>query len=145
MKDETLEESVVGIFDKLSYSVDPDRIEVRHQVSKNNKMVIVKFTKRKDCQEVWNKKKEFKNYKMEDFGLPGQGKIVINSSIWPYCKMLLSKSKELFTLGKINNFYFSNGTIRIKITKNSFPLSISHVDDFGKHFPDIDLSPSRSG
>ena len=59
--------------------------------------------------------------------------------------MLFSKSKKLLTLGKINCFYISNGTIRIKVSENSSPLSITHVDDFGKHFPDIDLSPSRSG
>ena len=82
---------------------------------------------------------------MEDFGLPRQGKIFINSSLCPYYKMLWSKSKKLLTLGKINSFYISNGTIRIKISENSSLLSITHVDDFGKHFPDIDLSSSRSG
>ena len=143
--DETLEESVVGIFDKLGCSIDSDQTEACHQVSKNNNMVIVKFTRRKDCQKVWNKKKKLKNHKMEDFSLPGQGKIFINSSLCPYYKMLWSKSKELLTLGKINSFYISNTTIKIKISENSSPLSITHVDDFGKHFPDIDLSPSRSG
>lgn len=52
------EESVVGILNKPRCSVDADQIEGCHQVSKNNKVVIVKFTRRKDWQEVWNKKKE---------------------------------------------------------------------------------------
>ena len=82
---------------------------------------------------------------MEDFGLPGQGKIFINSSLYAYYKTLWSISKKLLTLEKINSFYISNGTIRIKISENSSPLSITHVDDFGKYFPDIELSPSRSG
>ena len=82
---------------------------------------------------------------MENFRLPGQGKIFINSSLCPYYKMLWSKSKKLLTLGKINSFYISNGTIRIEINENSSPLSITHVDDFGKHFFDINLSLSRSG
>ena len=90
VKDESLEESVVGIFDKLGCSIDNDWIETCHWVSKNNKTVIFKFTRRKDCQKVWNKKKELKNHKMEDFGLPGQGKIFINSSfalnIRCYCR-----------------------------------------------------------
>ena len=55
--------------------------------------------------------------------------------------MLWSKSKKLLTLGKLNSFCISNGTITIKISENSSPLSITHVNDFGKHFPDIDLSP----
>ena len=79
MKDETVQENVVVIFDKLGCSTDIDRIEACHQVSKNNKTVIVKFTRRKNRQKVWNKKNELKNHKMEDFGLPGQGKIFINS------------------------------------------------------------------
>ena len=53
--------------------------------------------------------------------------------------------KKLLTIGKIKSVYISNGTIRIKISENSSPLSITQDDDFGKHFPDIDLSPSRSG
>ena len=144
MKDESLEESIVGIFDKLGGSIDTERVEACHTVSKNNNTVIVMFTRRKDCQKVWNKKKELRNHKMEDFGLPGQRKIFINSSLCLYYKMLWSKSKKLLTIGKINSFYISKGTIRIKISENSSPLSITHVNDFGKHFPDIDLSPSRS-
>ena len=57
--------------------------------------------------------------------------------------MLWSKSKKLLTLEKINSFYISNSAIRIKISENSSPLSITH--DFGKHFSDIDLSPFRLG
>ena len=40
--------------------IDVDRIEACHRVSKNNKSVIVKCTRRKDCQKVWNKKKGIK-------------------------------------------------------------------------------------
>ena len=82
---------------------------------------------------------------MKDFGLTEQGKIFINSSLCPYCKISWSQIKKLRTLGKINSYYVSNGIVRIKISENSSPLSITQVDDFGKHFPDIDLSPSRSG
>ena len=138
VKDETLEESDVGILDKVGCSIDTDRIEACHRASENNNTVIVKFTRRKVCQKIWNKKKELKNHKMEDFGLPGQGKIFTNSSLSPYYRMLWSKSKKILTLGKIYSFHISNGTIRIKISENSSPLSITHVDDFGKHFPDID-------
>ena len=143
VKDETLEKSAVRIFDEVGCSIDTDGIEICYWVSKNNNTVIVKFTRRKDCQKVWNKKKELKNHKLEDFSLPGQGKIFINSSLCPYYKMLWSKSKKLLTLEKINSFYISNSAIRIKISENSSPLSITH--DFGKHFSDIDLSPFRLG
>ena len=100
VKGETLEESVIGIFDKLGCSIDSERIKECHRVSKNNNTVIVKFTSRKDFQKVWNKKKELKNPKLKDFGLSGQGKIFINSSFCTYYKMLWSKSKNYLLLGK---------------------------------------------
>ena len=56
---------------------------------------------------------------MVDFGLPGQREIFINSSSCPYYKMLWSKNKKL---EKINSFYISNDTIKIKISENSSPL-----------------------
>ena len=34
----------------------------------------------------------------------------------------------------------SNGTVKVKISEISAPISITHVDDFTKYFPDIDLS-----
>ena len=52
VKGESLEESVVGIFDKLGCSIDTDRTEACHRVSKNTKTVIAKFTRLKDCQKV---------------------------------------------------------------------------------------------
>ena len=52
VKDESLEVSVVGIFDKLGCSIDADRIEACHRLSKNTKTVTAKFTRRKDCQKV---------------------------------------------------------------------------------------------
>ena len=55
--------------------------------------------------------------------------------------MLWSKSKELHSLSKIYSFFISGDTIKIRVNGNNSPLSITHVDYFGKHFPDVDLSP----
>ena len=57
VKGETLEESVVGIFDKLGCSIYADRTEAGHRASKNNKTVTVAFIRRKDYQKDWNKKR----------------------------------------------------------------------------------------
>ena len=55
--------------------------------------------------------------------------------------MLRSKSKSLHELGKINNYncFISSSQIKIKSQESSEPLAITHVKDFEKHFPDIDL------
>ena len=43
---------------------------------------------------------------------------------------------------KINRLMVSNGTVKVKISEISAPISITHVGNFTKYFPDIDLSLS---
>ena len=50
-------------------------------------------------------------------------------------------AQKLQSIGSVDNFYISSGTIKIKITENSSPILITHLDDFEMHFADIDLSP----
>ena len=45
-------------------------------------------------------------------------------------------------MGKINNFFISGGTVKIKIDENSKPLTIAHLDDLAINFLGVDLSPS---
>ena len=45
-------------------------------------------------------------------------------------------------MGKIFSYYVSNGTAKIKIQETLEPLSIMHVSDQDKIFPDVDLSPT---
>ena len=138
---EVLEEKVLNIFDKIGCNISPDNIESCYRISKKSDTVIVKFSRRKDCQQVWQVKKDLQKMKMEDFDLPGSGKLFINRSLCPYYKVLWSKSKKLQNLGKIHSFLISGDTTKIKINENSPPLSVTHVDDFGNYFPDVDLSP----
>ena len=77
---------------------------------------------------------------MEYVDLPSQNKLFINNNFCSNYKALWSKSKKLQTLGKINSFFISDNTITIKISENCLPLSITHVDDFRKDFPNIDLT-----
>ena len=48
---------------------------------------------------------------------------------------------KVFLLGKINSFYVSNSTIKVKINENSKPIFITHCADFEECFPNVDLSP----
>ena len=141
---EVLEENVLKIFEKLGCDISPDRIEACHRVGRTTDTVIVKFSKRKDCQHVSSVKKDFKKLAMEDSESPGNNELFINRSLCPYYKMLWSKSKKLHSLGKIHSFFISGDSIKIRVNKNSSPLSMTHVVKFGKHFPDVDLSPPSS-
>ena len=78
---------------------------------------------------------------MENIDLPGQNKLYINKSLCPYYKVIWTKSKKLHSLGKIHSFFTSSDTIKIRVSENSSLLSLTHVDDFGKYFHDVFLSP----
>ena len=109
-------------FGKLGCDIPSELIEACHRISKKSSTVIVKFTKRKDCQQVWSVKKDLQKIKMEDVNLPGQNKLFINRSLCPYYKVLWSKSKKLHSLGKIFSFYISGDTIKVKVSEKQFPV-----------------------
>ena len=52
----------------------------------------------------------------------------------------MGKSKKLHSLGKIHSFFISGDTIKIRVSENSFPLSLTYVEDLRKYFPDVELS-----
>ena len=41
---------------------------------------------------------------------------------------------------KINRLMVSNGTLKVRISENSAPISMTHAGDFTKYFHDIDIS-----
>ena len=88
-------------------------------------------------------KKDLFKLNLTDIDL-GSSKVFINESLSPNCKLLLSKSKRLHAMKQIHSYYVSNGTVEVNFDKNSRPVSITHVIDFDKHFPGIDLSLHRS-
>ena len=136
-----LEEKVLKVFAKHGCDISPDRIEAYYHVGITTDAVVVKFPKQKGCQHVWSVKKDLKKLTMEELELSGNNKLFINRSLCPYYKMLWSKSKKFHNLRKIHNFFISGETIKINVNENSSQLSITHVDNFCKHFPDTDLSP----
>ena len=73
----TLEEKVIEVFKKVGFNMDSSNIEACHCFIKKNYRVIVKFSKRKDCQRVLSVKKNLQKLKMEDIALTGDNKIFI--------------------------------------------------------------------
>ena len=59
--DNSLEEKVIQVFEKVGCNIDSTSIESYHRITKRNDRVIVKFSRRKDCQQVLSVKKIFKN------------------------------------------------------------------------------------
>ena len=105
VSNENLESKVLGVFRKAGCKILSRDIEACHRLT-NNDRVIVKFLRRKDCDQVLSVKRDLRKIKLEDIGLRGSNSIFINPSLCPYYRMLWSKSKRLLDLGKINNFCF---------------------------------------
>ena len=140
--DNSLEEKVIQVFEKVGCNINSSNIESCHRITKRNDRVTVKFSRTKDCQQVLSVKKNLQKLKMENIGLTGNNEVFVNHSLCPYYHVLWSKSKVLLNMGKINRLMVSNGTAKVKISKISAPISITHADDFTKYFPDVDLSLS---
>ena len=47
-----------------------------------------------------------------------------------------AKSKKLHSLDKIHIFFILGDTIKIRVSENSSPLSLTHVEDFKKYPPE---------
>ena len=75
-------------FREAGCNIPTELIEACHRISKKNPTVIVKFSRRNDCQQVWNIKRDLRKIKMEDIDLSGQNKLFINKSLCPYYKVL---------------------------------------------------------
>ena len=50
----------------------------------------MKFSRRKDFQQVLSVKKKFQKLKMEDIGLTGDNNVFVNHSLCPYYRVLWS-------------------------------------------------------
>ena len=62
------ESKVLSVPEKVDSKIDPDNFEDCHQLSKKSDNVIIKFSRRKDCQHVLRFKKDLRNLKLEDLG-----------------------------------------------------------------------------
>ena len=132
--DKHLEAKVLSIFQKVDCTIAPEFIDDCHRLSKNSNRVIVKFTRRKDCKQVLQVKKDLKDLTADDLDLPQGTKIFVNQSLCPYYRILWSKTKRLQSMGKVNSFFISGRTKNIKIDENSKPLAITHLDSLSINF-----------
>ena len=48
------------------------------------------------------------------------------------------KTKQLYSLGKMQSFFILGATFKIKVSDESLPFFVRHADEFGKYFPEDD-------
>ena len=105
---------------------------------------VVRFLKRKDCQQILSEKKDVQMITVIDLDLPNtNNKLHLNESHCLYYCILWSKSKALFTMGKISSYFFSNGPVKINLQEQGPSIQIAHTADLEKYFPGVDLSNPR--
>ena len=124
-----VQDSHCKIFDKLNCNIVKDNLEDCHRLKGDR--VIVKFSKKKDCNQVLSVKNDLKNINMADFGFEGNGSIYINNC--SYYKVLWSWSKKLHNMGRIYSWF-------LKIYEHGDFVSVTHTYVFIKHFPDVDCT-----
>ena len=96
VKIKNLEGKVCSVFNRIGVAVNPDDIEACYRFY-NDQKAIVKFSKRKLCQQVLREKKELKNVDPSEFGFPEGTAIFLNESRAPitkYCGTNVRSSGE---------------------------------------------------
>ena len=86
------------------------------------KKIILKLSRRKDSRLVLLNKEKLKQLKPESLSLPAPVKIYINESLCPYYKKLWTKCTKLWDAKRILSFWFSNGSIRVKLVNENISI-----------------------
>ena len=128
-----LEEHVVLIFEKLGVVMEPMNIVAYHRLGEIGR-VIVKLLNRKDAQNVLKEKDKLGSINLYDDNADtnNKRKIFINQSLCPYYRKLYGMVKDLNNEVLIDSFWITNGTIKISLSSQSKPISITRESDL--HF-----------
>ena len=83
-----LEDKVIQVLNKVGCNIISDNVEARHRISSKNDRVVIKFSRRKDYQQVLSVKKDLKNLNMVDVGLPEHTRLFVNQRLYSYYRVL---------------------------------------------------------
>ena len=134
-----MECTICSFFNRIGVAVNPDDIELTIGFIMTKK-TIFKSSKRKLYQQVLREKKELKNVDPSKFDFLEGTAIFINESLCFYYRMLWNKCKKLWEKKLIYTYFTSNGNIRYRIRENGNVHTVTHITDFKKNFPDIDIN-----
>ena len=133
-----LESKVCEILSDIGVIINENRIEACHRLK--NDRTIIKFSSRKDCVNTLKNRSKLKKVDKKKLGLGEDDKIYINESLCPEYRFLFWKCRLLAGVNKIHSFWTFNGTVKIKLSEDGRIISITHVKDLEKLFPDTDFS-----
>ena len=94
--DKNLETKVLSIFHKIGCTIDATFIDDCYRLSKNNVRVIGKFTRWKNCKQIFKIKKDLRDLNMDDLDLDLNNVRVIETfTRWKNCKQIFKIKKDL--------------------------------------------------
>ena len=132
-----LEGKVCSVFKRIGVPVNPDDIEACHRLY-NDKKTIVKFSKCKLCQQFLREKKELKNVDLASLIFR---KAQLSMKVCaPITECYGTNVRSSGNKKLIYTYFTSNGNIRYRIRENGNVHTVTHVTDFKKNFPDIDIN-----
>ena len=90
--------------------------------------VIVKLLNRKGTQNVLKEKHKLRSINLYDDNTDTNNKrnIFINQSLCSYYRKLYGMVKDLNNEASIDSFWITNGTIKIRESSQSKPISVTH-------------------
>ena len=89
------ENTTCRVLQHTGANITNEKTESCHRLNKNADRTIVKFLRRKDCEQVMRVKSELKKLKPADLDLPVRTKLYINESFCPYYRGLWNQCKKL--------------------------------------------------
>ena len=122
-----LEEHVILFFQKLGVVIEAMDIRACHRLGKTGR-IIVKLVNRKNAQNILEEKHNLRSINLYDDNTDTNNKIkiLINQSLCPYYRKLYGMVKDLSNEGLIDFLWIANGTIKIRESIQSKPISITH-------------------
>ena len=120
-------------------NVNQDCLESCHPLPSDKKnKIIVKFSRRKDAENVLRNKNESENFNSRSIDIDSD-KVFINEIPWRYYKFLWSNCKKLWTEKWIEALWVRNRQIKLRIEPQGAVSGISHIQDLQKLLPDYNF------
>ena len=126
--DDQLEDTVCRVLQHIGANITNEKIESCHRLNKNADRTIVKFLRRKDCNQVMRVKNDLKKLKPADLDLPVGTKLYINESLCPCYRGLWNQCKKLWNRFKLLSFFTVNGSVHVKLQENGSYNIITHIN-----------------
>ena len=123
---------------KAGVDINADDIEDCHRVG-NKSQTIIKFGKKKVSRQVLSVRKDLYKVKTSNIDLKGKVLSISIRASAPATRYYGPKPKH-YQKGKFDSFYVFIGNIKIRLQENVRPITISHIHNFIKYFPGVDLS-----